>query len=257
MYRDLLDHRSDPSHSSKPDATSRVSRQVSRGTGVANTISRGSHPVAENTPVNGASDSISHDRRTHSSRTHSRIRHAEPAALLAAAARGDQRAWNLLVRSQSPMIRGIARRHRLSEADQEDVVQRTWLTLFRHVDEVRDPAALAGWLATTARRECLGVLAASKREILVDEPSRVDDADAAPIDETVIQRERQAALHVALNSLPCHQRELMLTLLAKPAATYDQLSVALGIPRGSIGPTRQRCIARLRRNAHLARATAA
>jgi RNA polymerase sigma factor (sigma-70 family) len=205
---------------------------------------------------NGASDSRSHDQRTHNSRAHTRLRHAEPATLLAAAARGDQRAWSLLVQSQSPMIRAIARRHRLSEADQDDVVQRTWLTLFRHAEEVRNPAALTGWLATTARRDCLAVLAASKREILIDEPSRVDDVDAAAPDETVIQRERQAALQAALNSLPCHQRELMLMLLAKPAATYDQLSTALGIPRGSIGPTRQRCIARLRRNPHLARVTA-
>jgi len=183
---------------------------------------------------------------------HTRPRHDDPAALLAAAARGDQRAWNLLFRRHSPVIRAIACRHRLSEADQDDVAQRTWLTLLRHVEEVKDPAALASWLATTARRECLRVLAASQREALTDEPQPIDDADPTTLDEAV-QSERRDALHTALNSLPCHQRQLLWAIVANPVSSYDQLSAMLGVPRGSIGPTRGRCLARLRRDPHLAR----
>jgi RNA polymerase sigma factor (sigma-70 family) len=200
--------------------------------------------------------SANHDQRRHVLRRHPRPRPHDPAALLAAASRGDQRAWRLLVQRHNPMIRGIARGYRLSQADQDDIAQRTWLTFFRHIEQLRDPAALAGWLATTARRECLRALSASQREIPMDEPPAIDDVESTPIDEAVAQRERKAALDAALNSLPCHQRKLIRALLARPDASYEELSVALGMPHGSIGPTRQRSFERLRRNPHLVHAVA-
>jgi RNA polymerase sigma factor (sigma-70 family) len=173
--------------------------------------------------------------------------------LVRAAASGDQHAWSALIRRYSATIRAVARRNGLSKADQDDVAQRTWLRLFQHIEHVRQPAALGAWLATVARRECLRTLAASQREVLVDEPVSADQDDLTAL-ETVVRSERRAALHAAVDSLPGHERELMRTLLAKPAFSYDELSAALGIPRGSIGPTRGRSLARLRRDPHLARA---
>jgi RNA polymerase sigma factor (sigma-70 family) len=177
----------------------------------------------------------------------------DAATLLRAAASGDQGAWRVLVRRYSPTIRAVARCHRLSKPDQDDIAQRTWLRLFQHIESVREPVALGAWLATVARRECLRTLAASQHEVLVDEPVS-DHADSTALDEAVELSERRAALHAAVAALPGHQRVLMQTLLAKPAFTYDEVSAALGIPLGRIGPTRGRSIARLRRDPTLARA---
>lgn len=178
-------------------------------------------------------------------------------ALVPAAARGEQRAWRLLVRRFSATIRAEARRHRLNEADQEDVAQRTWLRLLEHIESVREPAALGGWLATTARRECIRVLAASRREILVDERPIGEKSDPAAVEDAVAESERRAALHGALDGLPARQRKLMRMLLSNPALSFDEVSAALGMPRGSLGPTHGRCLARLRRDPHLARVVGA
>lgn len=255
----LAQAHADATRSSDADSGESLARRASlaeRDVIAPRRITADGSPHLMHKPVTSVGGSACHDQHRHTLRRHPRLRHDELAALVAAAARGDQRAWSLVVRHQSPMIRAIARRHRLGAPDQDDVVQRTWLTFFQHVEQLKDPTALTGWLATTARRECLRILARTQREVLVDEPPRVDDRDPTPIDEAVAQSERRVALHTALNSLPCHQRRLMRTLLAKPDASYDQLSVALGIPRGSIGPTRKRCIARLRRDPHLARVVA-
>lgn len=183
-----------------------------------------------------------------------RRRAHDTATLARAAAHGDQPAWSILVRRYSATIRAVARRHRLSKADQDDVAQRTWLVCFQQIEHVREPAALAAWLTTIARHESVRALAASQREILTEEPISADHTDSTSLDETVTLNERRAALHTAVDALPAHERELIRTLLARPACTYDEISTALGIPRGSIGPTRGRSLARLRRDAHLGRA---
>jgi RNA polymerase sigma factor (sigma-70 family) len=171
--------------------------------------------------------------------------------------RGDQHAWELLVARYGATIRAVARRHRLSVADQEEVAQRTWLRLVQHVTSVKEPAALGGWLATTARNESIRVLSASRREVPVDEPPNRDKPDPASVEDAASAAERRDALHRALDSLPARQRTLMRMLLAEPAMSYHEVSVALGMPRGSIGPTHGRSLARLRRDPHLARALGA
>jgi RNA polymerase sigma factor (sigma-70 family) len=148
----------------------------------------------------------------------------------------------------------VVRQHRLNRSEQEDVAQQTWLCLFQHIESVRDPVALGAWLATVARRECLRALALSQREVLVDASVAPDRVDPASPSDAVELSERRSALHAAVAALPAHERLLIETLLAKSELTYDELSRALGIPRGSIGPTRGRGIARLRRDPHLARA---
>jgi RNA polymerase sigma factor (sigma-70 family) len=176
-------------------------------------------------------------------------------SLVSAAAHGDERAWSALVRRLEPAVRAVARRHRLGDADQDEVVQHTWIRLVVHIDSIRDAAALPGWLTTTARRESLRLLSA-RRDVPVEELQPAETLEAGTLDEQVLDEERRAALHCALDALPPRQRALMRTLVARPALTYDQLSAALGLPKGSIGPTRQRSLARLRRDPHLREAVA-
>jgi RNA polymerase sigma factor (sigma-70 family) len=200
---------------------------------------------------------VARHRREHARPRLTRYRGDDVTALVPAAARGEQRAWALLVRRFSAAIRAEARRHRLNEADQEDVVQRTWLRLVEHIETVTEPAALGGWLATTARRECVRVLAASRRELPVDEPPIAEKSDPATVEDAVAESERRAALHGALDGLPARQRKLMRMLLSNPALSFDEVSAALGMPRGSLGPTHARSLARLRRDPHLAKVVGA
>lgn len=81
--------------------------------------------------------------------------------MVAAAGRREAWAWDAIVARFSPTVRGVARRHRLGHADQEEVLQATWIRLLGAIDRIQEPEALGGWLATTARRECLRVLASS------------------------------------------------------------------------------------------------
>ena len=121
----------------------------------------------------------------------------------------------------------------------------------RHVNEARsgDGAPVAERSAVPRRRS-----RASRRRLRRAPPVSTDHAESAAVEEAVVEDSRRAALHAAVEALPRHEREMMRALLAKPALTYDELGVALGIPRGSIGPRRGRSLARLRRDPHLARA---
>ncbi|HWT25180.1 MAG TPA: sigma-70 family RNA polymerase sigma factor, partial [Solirubrobacteraceae bacterium] len=172
-------------------------------------------------------------------------------ALVHAAAAGDERAWSHLVVHFSAPIRAVARRHRLSDADQEDVVQRTWLRLVERIGTLREPAALAGWLVTTARREALRVVESSAQELPGGDLVEPADVLAADVHDAVAADERATALRRAIDDLPGRQRALMRLLVAQPPLSYEQVSERLGMPVGSIGPTRGRCLSRLRRDPHL------
>jgi RNA polymerase sigma factor (sigma-70 family) len=176
------------------------------------------------------------------------------AGTVRAAAAGDERAWARLVVRFGGVIRAVARRHRLSDADQEEVVQRTWVCLVEHIHTLREPAAVAGWLATTARHECLRLLSHQAREVLDAElPATVEPTTP---DDLVIAAERAAALHGAVDRLPDRGRALLRLQLTRPALDYGELGGALGMPVGSIGPTRGRSLARLRCDAGLLKAVA-
>jgi RNA polymerase sigma factor (sigma-70 family) len=164
-----------------------------------------------------------------------------------AATAGDMTALSSLIDRFGARIRAVARRHRLGVHDVEDVMQTTWLRLLEHGDSIRDPLAVGAWLETTARRECLRVLTSTTRErptgdVLLEEP-------APPVDEQeLVAAERRAALVTALEKLPGKQRRLLSMLLVEPAPSYVNISRALDMPIGSIGPTRARSLARLREN---------
>lgn len=169
--------------------------------------------------------------------------------LVSAAREGDQDAWDAIVERFLPLVGAIARRHRLSEADGDDVSQTVWLRLVEHLGDLREPAALPGWIRTTTRNECLRVIAVRQRTRPADpQEDRVLDGvvdDVAGDDLEAI--ERRQALREALAELPAARRELLLLLLGDPPVGYAEISERLGIPIGSIGPTRARAFEQLRR----------
>ena len=171
---------------------------------------------------------------------------AELSCLARGAASGDESAWNELVRRLDGVLRGVARRYRLASADVDDVVQTTWLRAVDHVGRLQDPGAIAGWLVVTTRREAMRTLQRGVREVLTDDATAIDDPDPASPDVLAIARERRAALHGAVDRLSGRQRLLLGSMLASPTPTYEQISTQLDMPVGSIGPTRDRALARLR-----------
>ncbi len=173
----------------------------------------------------------------------------ELAKLVRAASSDDQCAWGRLVGEYTPLLKGVARRHRLGPFDQDEVVQRTWVALVRHIGRIRDPASLPFWLSTTARRESLHILQETAREVpdqeLVDRRLPVGhDGGSTP----VVDAERRDVARKAVAGLPARHRALLSALAVEPALSYKQVSERVGIPVGSVGPTRQRCIERMRQD---------
>ena len=171
--------------------------------------------------------------------------------LVSRARNGDKRAWEVLVGRYAPLIWSICRRYELRGADAEDVGQSVWLHLVDHLDRVRDPAALPGWLATTARRECARVQRAAGGAYdagPVPNAENTADEKAATADEELLAAERHAALREALTGLPPWCQELIALLIEDPPLPYAEISARLGIPVGSIGPNRRRCLDKLRRD---------
>ena len=169
-------------------------------------------------------------------------------ALVAAARAGDAEAWNDLVDRYLPLVRAVVSRVRLSTADAADVNQTVWLRLVEHLSDLRDPRALPGWLATTAHREAIRAAQASGRAIPVDPQSTGAENVAATgeIDDVVLAEERATAVRDALAELPAQRRRLLELLVCEPPLSYEEISQQLGIPIGSIGPTRARALQQLR-----------
>ena len=168
------------------------------------------------------------------------------ADLLHAAAGGDQRAWEELVDRFSGLVWATARAHRLSRADAADVAQTTWLRLVEHLDRIREPEALGAWLATTARREALRMIRRATRERLVGEPDLFEGPSSETLDLHLLRAERDGVLWRAFAKLSDRCKELLRLLISDQEPSYGEISAALGMPVGTIGPTRQRCIERLR-----------
>jgi RNA polymerase sigma factor (sigma-70 family) len=168
---------------------------------------------------------------------------------------GDQEAWNELVERYSPLVWSICARCQLSREDIDDVGQSVWLLLVEKIGGLREPAALPGWLVTTTKRECLRILGAARREDpggLLPEDQMPPDPAGTMIEQELIVAERNAALRAAFAELQRGCHELLSMLISDPPRSYAEISATLGIPVGSIGPTRARCLDRLRRSRHLA-----
>ncbi len=169
--------------------------------------------------------------------------------LLTRAGRGEQAAWDVLVDRYTNLLWSVGRAHRLDTADAGDVVQSTWLRLVENLDRIEDPERLPGWLVTTARRECLRLLKRSGREAVGFDDTALDVVDelAPALDAALLESERDAALWRCFAQLPERCQHLLRVLMAADPPSYAQVSAALGMPIGAIGPTRMRCLDRLRR----------
>lgn len=168
-------------------------------------------------------------------------------ALLRAAEAGDQRAWDAIVDRFTGLLWSVARAHRLDPADAGDVVQTTWLRLVENLGRIQDPERLPGWLATTARHECLRTLRRSGREQAVGDDAPFEQPDASgPLDARLLAEERDAQLWECFGALHGRCQQLLRVLMADPPPSYAEVAAALDMPVGSIGPTRGRCLDRLR-----------
>jgi RNA polymerase sigma factor (sigma-70 family) len=172
----------------------------------------------------------------------------EPSVALLAAANGDQHAWDSIVEQYAGLVWSVARSFRLSRADAGDVCQATWLRLVEHLTEVRDGERLGAWLATTARREALGLLRRGRRDVATADVDLlgVIDIDPAPSPEDeVLRGERTSILWRSFARLGGSCQALLRLLFADPVPSYAEVSAALSMPIGSIGPARARCLTAL------------
>jgi RNA polymerase sigma factor (sigma-70 family) len=179
-------------------------------------------------------------------------------ALVERAVNSDQNAWNDIVERYAPLVWSICTRYRLNDQDIEDVGQTVWLLLVEHLGELREPAALPGWLATTTHRECQRALTTARKT--EGAGTKLDDAlfvvDGAVVEQEILTAERNATLRLALRELPPRCQQLLAMLISDPPHSYAEISATLRIPMGSIGPQRSRCLEHLRRSAALARLNA-
>jgi RNA polymerase sigma factor (sigma-70 family) len=169
--------------------------------------------------------------------------------LVARAGNGDELAWAALVERYAPLIWSVCRSYRLTRADSEDVAQVVWLNLASQVGRIRDPDAIPAWLATTARRECIRVRRATERSCpggFALDTDAIPDDQGVTAEQELLAAERHTALREALARLAPGCRQLLTLLIADPPVPYAEISVRLGISVGSIGPTRARCLEKLR-----------
>jgi RNA polymerase sigma factor (sigma-70 family) len=170
------------------------------------------------------------------------------AGLVTRARNGEQQAWDALVERYAPLVWSICRRHRLTGGDAGDVGQRVWRQLVNQLEKIQDPAALPGWLAATARRECTRVQRdpyAAGHEL---DAGATAGHQGQTAEEQLLVAERHAALREAFARLPPCCQQLISQLIQDPPVPYATIGTRLNIPIGSIGPNHRRCLDRLRRD---------
>ena len=175
---------------------------------------------------------------------------ASLAELVERAVGGDQDAWDTITSRFTNLLWSVARSHRLGTADAGDVVQTTWLRLVEHLGDLREPERLPGWLVVTARNECLSLLRRAGRDVLAWSATDNDDrlvSSLPPLDLDLLQDERDVELWRLFEELPERCRALLRVLMEADGKSYAEVSAAFGMPVGSIGPTRMRCLNQLRR----------
>ena len=173
----------------------------------------------------------------------------EPAELVRDASRGDAGAWAALVDRFAPLVWSIARSYRLSQQDAADVSQTTWLRLAEHIHHVRQPERVGAWLATTAGRESLAVIRRGQRQVPSEESTLTEVLDGDSSDETAertLRAAESAELWRAFSALPARSQLLLRLLFSDPQPSYQEIATLTGMPIGSIGPTRARCLRELR-----------
>ncbi|MGH8930524.1 MAG: RNA polymerase sigma factor [Egibacteraceae bacterium] len=165
--------------------------------------------------------------------------------LTQAAALGDDKAWEAIVARYNGLVWHVARGHGLDRDLIADVVQTTWLRLVQHLGRIRDPEATGAWIITVARRESLRAMWRSARERPTDDLDAAAEPNASP-EERALAGEVAHVLWRCVGELSPPCQALMRMLMDDPPRPYKEISAALRMPIGSIGPTRARCLDRLR-----------
>ncbi|HEY5986710.1 MAG TPA: sigma-70 family RNA polymerase sigma factor, partial [Streptosporangiaceae bacterium] len=174
-------------------------------------------------------------------------RGARMAELVRAARNGREEAMGQLVTELSPLLWQVARATGLSAGDAEDVVQTAWLRLLAHLQDIHTPSALTAWLVTTTRREAWRARSAERRQVPSDQDWLAAIPDPRPSPETLaVSDDQRRELWNALAQLSRRCQELLRIIAFAPRPDYDVIAAELGMPHGSIGPTRGRCLAKLR-----------
>jgi RNA polymerase sigma factor (sigma-70 family) len=181
------------------------------------------------------------------------------AELLRAARAGEENAWEQIIARYQSLINAIARRHRLEPSDGHDVSQYVWMQLVDHIDRLRDPCALRGWISVTTTHRCYEILRAHKRSFSVDPlavgrfdfvaamAQQIDSESHTEIDDDLLRAEQRRAVRQGLAELTETQQQLLLLLVADPPVPYSEISRRMNLPVGSIGPTRARLLRKLER----------
>jgi len=174
-------------------------------------------------------------------------RGAHMASLMRAARQGSEDALGQIVTELSPLLWQVARSAGLSTGEAEDVLQTVWMRLVAHLEEIHSGTALTAWLITTTKREAWRVRATGRRQVPVDQESFAEMPDEGPsCEEQAIVHDQQRALWAAIGRLSARCQELLRIIAFAPRPDYAAVAAALGMPVGSIGPTRGRCLAKLR-----------
>jgi RNA polymerase sigma factor (sigma-70 family) len=179
-----------------------------------------------------------------------------PEELVAGIRAGDESAWRAMSDQYEPLLRWHARRCGLWAEDVDDAIQLTWLRCLEHIDQLTDADRLNNWLVTICRRECIRLATKARREVPLSPPEMAQLIDTGreecdPCAEAAL-RDQCNRLHQAIMALPGRQQAVLVELLRREDQSYLDLSGRLGLPVGSIGPTRQRALSRLRLDPRIA-----
>ena len=178
------------------------------------------------------------------------LNHRDPSRLLERCREGDPKAWAEIVEAYQSLVYSVARRHGLSREDSDDVFVATFQFLLQSIDRLQSGAALPKWLSVTAGRESLRILRISQRSsdlesagVSLDELVAAEESRAEDIADEAIRSRR---VREALDKIDLRCRKLLQMLYFDDDPSYSEISASLGIPVGSIGPTRSRCLDKLR-----------
>jgi RNA polymerase sigma factor (sigma-70 family) len=167
--------------------------------------------------------------------------------------RGEKKAWEQFVRRFQRLIYTVPRRAGLSDEQAADVFQTVFSRAFEHMESITQPERIQAWLVTTAKRETLAILRQSKRTVSITTDEDEDDAvseiaDENPLPDALLEQlQLQRQLRAAVDLLdPKSQEFVKLVFLQDEPLPYSEVAARLGISEGSIGPTRARCLEKLR-----------
>jgi RNA polymerase sigma factor (sigma-70 family) len=175
--------------------------------------------------------------------------------LVLACRRGDQLAWERLIRRYQRLIYAIPLRAGLDEDQAAEIFQEVFTTLFQKLDDIEEPEKLQAWLVTTARRKTWRTISKAPHrrrsgandEVTADEAEAIRDESPLP-DQQLVMLEEQHRIRTAVSLLDDRCRNLLQMLFyhTEPPS-YAEIAATLGIPEGSIGPIRARCLGKLLR----------